>query len=81
MGDITIGRELAFTIEQKGFEMLFAGTAVLLKSADITVGTLESSISDRGESRILANSATMEYTFRAPPDVAKGLANAGFKVL
>ncbi len=92
VGDITIGSKLAFTIEQKGVDALFAGTTALLKSADITVGTLESSISDRGESRILANSATirdsamwdsatMEYTFRAPPDVARGLANAGFKVL
>ena len=95
VGDITIGNKLAFTIEQKGVDALFAGTAALLKSADVTLGTLESSISDRGEPRIVAEvaktsghstttsdpSATMKYTFRAPPDVARGLANAGFKVL
>jgi poly-gamma-glutamate synthesis protein (capsule biosynthesis protein) len=76
VGDITIGRELTFTIETKGADSLFAGTVDLLKNADITVGTLESSISDRGEPKFES-----EYAFRAVPDAARGLANAGFDVL
>ncbi|MBC8227952.1 CapA family protein [bacterium] len=76
VGDITIGSELTFTIETKGVDSLFAGTDDLLKSADITVGTLESSISDRGEPQVES-----EYAFRAVPDTARGLANAGFDVL
>jgi len=76
VGDITIGSELTLTIETKGFDALFVGTVDLLKSADITVGTLESSISDRGEPEV-----TSEYAFRAVPDVARGLAQAGFDVL
>ncbi|HIE27763.1 TPA: CapA family protein [Candidatus Poribacteria bacterium] len=76
VGDITIGSELTFTIETKGADSLFAGTADLLKNADITVGTLESSISDRGEPKFES-----EYAFRAVHDVARGLANAGFDVL
>ncbi|MFQ6042323.1 MAG: CapA family protein [Candidatus Poribacteria bacterium] len=76
VGDITIGRELTFTIETKGTDSLFAGTADLLRDADITVGALESSISDRGEPEFES-----EYAFRAVPDVARGLAHAGFDVL
>jgi len=76
VGDITIGDESTFTIETKGIDELFAATTDLLKSADITVGTLESSISDRGEPKI-----DSEYTFRAVPEVARGLAKAGLDVL
>jgi poly-gamma-glutamate synthesis protein (capsule biosynthesis protein) len=76
VGDITVGSELTFTIEAKGADTLFAGTTDLFRDADITAGTLESSISDRGEP-----SVESEKTFRAVPDVARGLAQAGFDVL
>jgi len=76
VGDITIGKELTLTIEEKGIDELFAGTAEFFKSADITVGTLESSISESGEAML-----GIKNPVRSVPDAARGLANAGFKVL
>jgi len=76
VGDITIGKDLIPTIDEKGIDELFAGTTEFFKDADITVGTLESSISSRGEAMM-----GIKNPVRAVPDTARGLANAGFKVL
>ena len=76
VGDITIGKELTLTIEQQGIDKLFARTVEVFKGADITVGTLESSISAGGEAML-----GIKNPVRAVPAAARGLANAGFKVL
>ncbi len=75
VGDIMLGRTIGDLIQTEGPEAPFAFTAETLSSADITIGNLECPISNRG----LAEEKT--YTFRAPIEAAKSLANAGFDLV
>ena len=76
VGDITIGSGLTPIIEKHDIDVLFAGTRELIQSADIATTTVNTSISDRGEPRY-----GVEHPFRAMPATARGIANAGFKVV
>ena len=73
IGDITIGSNLTPTIEQHGAGVFFEGTSSIIQSADVATVSLNSSISDRGEP-----DPRQELRFRAVPDLARALANAGF---
>ena len=76
VGDITIGSGLTSVIEKDDAIGLFAGITNLIKSADIATAPLNTTISDQGEPRY-----GIEHTFRAPPVIARRLANTGFNVL
>ncbi|MCZ6676767.1 MAG: CapA family protein [Candidatus Poribacteria bacterium] len=76
VGDITIGSRLTPIIERHGIDSLFAGTTDLIKSADVGLTTLNTSISDRGEPQ-----RGVSHPFRASPALARGIANAGFEVV
>ena len=73
IGDITIGSNLTPTIEQHGASVFFEGTSSVIQSADVATVSLNTSISDRGEP-----DPRRELRFRAVPDLARALANAGF---
>ena len=73
VGDITVGSSLTPIIDRNDIEILFAGTVHLIKSADIAVTTLNTSISDRGEPQ-----HGVTHPLRAVPSLARGIANAGF---
>ncbi len=73
IGDITVGSNLTPTIERHGAGVFFEGTASVIQSADVATVSLNSSISERGEP-----DPRRELRFRAVPDLARALANAGF---
>jgi len=76
VGDITFGEQVGPTLASRGAAYPWAGVAGELRSADLTVGNLESSVSTRGIAQI------KKYTFRGSPEVLHPLAHlAGFDAL
>lgn len=75
VGDIMLARTLGDQIISDGPSVPFAHTSTFLSSADISLGNLECSISERG----IAEDKT--YTFRAPLLAAESLASGGFDLL
>ncbi len=75
VGDIMLDRSVAEAITPEHPEGPFAHVLDVLQSADLTVGNLESAVSDLGQAR------QKSYTFRAPPLAAAGLAAAGFDLV
>ncbi|HEY0415143.1 MAG TPA: CapA family protein [Gaiellaceae bacterium] len=76
VGDITFGEDVAPAIAEHGAAYPWAFVAPTLRRADITVGNLETAVSDRG----LA--AVKEFTFRGPPAALAPVHDvAGFDVL
>ncbi len=73
IGDITIGSNLTPTIEQHGASVFFEETTSVIQSADVATVSLNTSISDRGEP-----DTRRELHFRATPELARAIANAGF---
>jgi poly-gamma-glutamate capsule biosynthesis protein CapA/YwtB (metallophosphatase superfamily) len=75
VGDVMLGRTIGELIETQGPAGPFLYTADTLRSADITVGNLESPISARGTAE------RKTYAFRAPLPAAESLAYAGFNLV
>ena len=75
VGDIMLARTIGEMIERDGIEAPFAFTAETLSTADITLGNLECSISDRGTPE------DKKYAFRAPLSAAESLQYAGFDLV
>ena len=77
VGDITIGSDLTPILKKSGVDIVFSEVSDLVQSADISVATLNTSISNRGEPKYgLGHKA-----FRAVPDLARGVSNAGFDLI
>jgi poly-gamma-glutamate synthesis protein (capsule biosynthesis protein) len=62
-------------MDQNGSEYPYAAVRPILADADITIGNMEGTFTERG------SQAEKFYTFRTPPRHAKGLAEAGFDVV
>ena len=77
VGDITIGSELTPILKKSGVDIVFSEVSNLLQSADISVATLNTSISDRGEPKYGLN----HKAFRAIPDLAGSISKAGFDLM
>lgn len=75
VGDIMLARSVGEQALAKGPSVVFAGVQPELSSADLTVGNLETSISDEG------TPAAKGYTFRAPPATVNALTAGGFDVV
>ena len=76
VGDITFGEQVGPTLAARGARYPWVGVASTLRSADITTGNLETSVSTRG------TAAVKEFTFRGlPPDLVPLSRFAGFDVL
>jgi poly-gamma-glutamate synthesis protein (capsule biosynthesis protein) len=76
VGDITFGEQVGPAIAAYGAAYPWTAVASRLRSADITVGNLESAVSTRGSAQV------KEFTFRGPPSALKPLARlAGFDAL
>jgi poly-gamma-glutamate capsule biosynthesis protein CapA/YwtB (metallophosphatase superfamily) len=75
VGDIMLGRSLAARIARGDGGTIFASVEPILQSADLAVGNLECAL---GEGGIKAPKA---YAFRAPPEAAPVLREAGFDLL
>lgn len=75
VGDIMLTRSVANAITEEDPGGPFAHLGGLLAATDITIGNLETAISDRGEPE------PKGYTFRSNPLAAKSLQVAGFDVV
>lgn len=76
VGDITFGEQVGPAVSAYGGAYPWTGVAGTLRSADITTGNLETSVSTRGVA------AAKLYTFRGPPQALPPMATtAGFDVL
>ena len=72
VGDLMFARDVVDLMQQHGAGYPFARVAPLFEGADLRIGNLEGTFTDRG----VAQEKT--YTFRAPPALAHGLTEAGF---
>lgn len=75
VGDLMVGRTIEDRMRAYGVSFPFEPFGALLQGADITVGNLECALSQGGKPE------DKPYTYRAHPDMAAGLAWAGFDVL
>ncbi|MFW6068015.1 MAG: CapA family protein [Chloroflexota bacterium] len=75
VGDIMLDRALGQAIAAGDTLYPFTHVATILQNADLTVGNLESALGDVGQP------ANKSYAFRAPPQAAQSLAQAGFDVV
>lgn len=76
VGDVMLDRSIGQRVLASGPGVLFDdGLLHTLKDADLTVGNLECSVSERGSPQFKG------YTFRAPPSALASLELAGFDVM
>jgi capsule synthesis protein PGA_cap len=76
VGDITFGEQVGPALDEYGAAYPWRSVAATLRRADITVGNLETSVSERGTASV------KEYTFRGPPSALRPVHTvAGFDVL
>ena len=80
VGDINLGRGVGESVVQKGkgdYNYIFTNVASYLGSFDLTIGNLESIISDKGTN----TKANYGVSLRAVPEAIKGLTGAGFDIV
>ncbi|HEX3226743.1 MAG TPA: CapA family protein [Gaiellaceae bacterium] len=76
VGDITFGEQVGPALSEFGAAYPWRYVASTLRRADMTVGNLETSVSERGTASV------KEYTFRGPPSALRPVHTlAGFDVL
>ncbi|OGG59872.1 hypothetical protein A2765_04800 [Candidatus Kaiserbacteria bacterium RIFCSPHIGHO2_01_FULL_56_24] len=75
VGDIMLSRTVAKKMHQYGPDYPFASTTAFIQSGDIAFGNLETPITPGDDVQ------PMEMTFRADPEAAQALKDAGFDVL
>lgn len=72
VGDLMFARDVVDLMVEHGALYPFERVLPLFEDADLVIGNLEGTFTDRGVA------ADKVYTFRAPPGLAEGLALAGF---
>jgi poly-gamma-glutamate capsule biosynthesis protein CapA/YwtB (metallophosphatase superfamily) len=75
VGDVMLGRSVEERMQAYGTSYPFQALAPLLRQADIAVGNLESVLAQGGDP------VAKMFVYRAHPQMATGLAQAGFDVL
>jgi poly-gamma-glutamate synthesis protein (capsule biosynthesis protein) len=75
VGDLMLERDIITLMDMHGSAWPYDAVRHLLADADITIGNMEGTFSERG----VADNKL--YTFRTPPRHAAGLAQAGFDVV
>lgn len=75
VGDVLLARGVVKEIERNGFESLLVDTGDIIRDSDLAFCNLECTLSDRGVPY------RRKYIFRASPDLAGKLSNAGFNVV
>jgi hypothetical protein len=79
VGDVTLGSGDGLPPDN-GRDM-FAGVSSTLRGADLTIGSLQGTLSVGGESRCPGAAAAVCSPYQAPPDNAAALQGAGFDVM
>ncbi len=74
-GDILLAGRAEQLIEEQGCGAPFAGVADVLRRADLSIGNLECSLTTSG------SAAEKTWTFRAHPDTAAALVDAGYDLV
>jgi poly-gamma-glutamate synthesis protein (capsule biosynthesis protein) len=77
VGDILLGDAAAPTIEERGYDHLFAGVQPTIAGADLLMGNLETAITRSGRAAIPWKS----YNYRMDPAATKVLRQQGFDLL
>jgi poly-gamma-glutamate synthesis protein (capsule biosynthesis protein) len=72
VGDLMFARDVVDLMERHGAGYPFQRALPLFAGTDLQIGNLEGTFTERGEAQ------EKTYTFRAPPPLARGLAEAGF---
>jgi poly-gamma-glutamate synthesis protein (capsule biosynthesis protein) len=72
VGDLMFARDIVNLMQSEGASYPFERIGELLSGFDLLVGNLEGTFTERGEA------LAKMYTFRAPPELASALADAGF---
>jgi len=75
VGDIMLGRTVGDQMLAQGAGIVFAGVQSALDSADVRVGNLECTLTDR------STSEHKTYTLQAPPEAARALSLGKFDVV
>jgi poly-gamma-glutamate capsule biosynthesis protein CapA/YwtB (metallophosphatase superfamily) len=75
VGDLMLGRTVGEQILANGPEAIFAGVQPALDTADVLVGNLECTLTERDAVE------RKSFTLKAPPSAAQALSLAGFDVL
>ncbi len=75
VGDLMFARDVTMLMADRGVDYPFARVRALLAGADLVVGNLEGTFTDRG------TPAAKEYTFRTPPPLADALVAGGFSAV
>ena len=78
VGDILLTRNIGSAIDKYGFEFLFSDVKPIFNDSDIVFGNLECSLTQRG---VPLPGYDPNVTFRAKPELIKGLKKVGFSVL
>lgn len=76
VGDIMLAGRWAPLLKTKGYGFPFGGLTAELAAADINIANLESPIATCGN-----ECTTKKFRFRAEPDVARAVRNAGFNLV
>ncbi len=77
VGDMMFGASSQGIMEEQGYDYPFATTRHILQAADLTIGNLETPLTNQGEPI-----TTKEFLFRNPPEkVAPALQRAGFDIV
>ena len=77
-GDVTLGKTPS--LPPGGAAQLLGGVAGVLRAGDVTLGNLETTLTDGGHSKC-AGARSGCFAFRAPPSYGADLRRAGFTVL
>ncbi len=72
VGDLMLARRVETLMLERGAAYPFERVRLLLSGADLVIGNMEGTFTDRGTPLL------KQYTFRTAPSVANGLATAGF---
>ena len=76
VGDIMLAGQGSRTLNARGFDHAFAGTAAELRKGDILVGNLEAPLTRGG-----TEFTEKKFRFRTSPEAAAALSRAGFTVV
>ncbi|HEY3487424.1 MAG TPA: CapA family protein, partial [Gammaproteobacteria bacterium] len=77
VGDMMLGGSSQPILEQRGYDYPFMPTRHILESADLTIGNLETPLTNQG-----APITEKQFLFRNPPEkVAPALQRAGFDIV
>jgi poly-gamma-glutamate synthesis protein (capsule biosynthesis protein) len=72
VGDLMFARDVVYLMEQHGVLYPFERALPLFEGAELRIGNLEGTFTNRGVAQ------QKEYTFRAAPELARGLAESRF---